>query len=285
MKERDELLKAQQDRLSHINDLFVKGKDLPIGSTSTHGGVKVKKVGPGKWEPVKGEGKAKQSVVAGKTKTTIAPKDWERMLTIVMKGSDGDKVAKLITKKDKAIARFVAGLKLANRPLEGSFREELRKYGGSYEALGNKAIQLGATPEEIQATYDATTVPQKYVDKMASLGGKKLQDRFVGDVSRAVLNLGMDIEYQPHSGNAITFAGKEAMQRNGRKWTIGYKSEIDLGDNSKVNFTFDAITDEGGGPTFYRIDHSSDPMFSKLQGITLGKQKFISDLKEIIKKQ
>lgn len=40
------------------------------------------------------------------------------------------------------------------------------------------------------------------------------------------------------------------MARNGRKWTIGYKAEINLG-NKTVQLDFDAITDEGGGPTSY----------------------------------
>jgi len=74
MKERDEILKAQQDRISHINDAFIKGKDMPIGSTSIHGGVKVKKTAAGKWEPVKEPKKTKESEgkegsVIGKTKS------------------------------------------------------------------------------------------------------------------------------------------------------------------------------------------------------------------------
>lgn len=63
MKSRDEILKAQEDRMNNINDSFnnpelKKAKEMPIGSVAMHGGKKMKKVGPKKWEPVKGEGKS-----------------------------------------------------------------------------------------------------------------------------------------------------------------------------------------------------------------------------------
>ena len=63
MKTRDEILKARQDRINNINDSFnnpelKKAREMPIGSVAMHGGKKMKKVGPKKWEPVKGEGKS-----------------------------------------------------------------------------------------------------------------------------------------------------------------------------------------------------------------------------------
>lgn len=147
--------------------------------------------------------------------------------------------------------------------------------------MGDKALQLGATPEEIQTLYDATEVPASYVEKMTKLGGKKLNNRFVGALSKAIIDAGLDITYLPHNGNAITMEGKDAMSRNGRKWTIGYKTEIDLG-GSKVKLTFDAITDEGDGPTSYFVDRSSDAMFNRMSGDKLGKNEFISGIKSII---
>jgi hypothetical protein len=199
-----------------------------------------------------------------------------------MKGDDGETASKLIKDKTKAISRFVCGLKLSNSQLKIS--SDNRYYVGSFSALGDKALGLGATPEEIQAVYDATEVPASYIEKMAKLGGKKLRDRFVGAMSKAVLDSGLDIIYLPHNGNAITHEGKDAMSRNGRKWTIGYKAEIDLGDK-KVNFTFDAITDEGDGPTYFVVDRSSDPMFhSLLRGGKIGKNEFISGIKDILNK-
>ena len=148
--------------------------------------------------------------------------------------------------------------------------------------LGEVALKLGATPQEIQDLYDKTEVPSQMVDKMSKLDGKKLNSRFVGAISKAVLDMGMDIVYLPHNGNAITMEGKEAMDRNGRKWTIGYKTEIVSGTN-RMQFVFDAITDEGDGPTYYMLG-PSDSAFDSLYGRKpMGKNEFINKLKDILK--
>ena len=210
----------------------------------------------------------------------ISPKDWDRMLDLVLKGDEGETAAKLIGDKNKAISRFVCGLKLANCPPD--YNEGWKEYRGSFSALGDKALTLGATPKEIQNIYDSTEVPQNIIEKQTQRAGKKLRNRFVGSISKAVLDAGLDITYLPHNGYAITMEGKDAMSRNGRKWTIGYKAEIDLGDK-KVPLIFDAITDEGDGPTYYVIDHSSDPMFRAGWG-RIGKNEFIAGIRSALEK-
>jgi len=216
----------------------------------------------------------------------ITNKDLDRMLDLVMQGGDGATVAKLIKDKDKAIARFVAGLKLDNSPLVHDPDSVYSPYGrSSFSELGNKAIDLGATPQEIQDLYDRTTVPEAYFDKMARLGGKKLNNRFVGQISKAVIDAGYDIIYQPHNGRALTMDGRYAMERNGRKWTIGYQTLVDLGDR-QVPFEFDVITDEGDGPSLYVLDgNASDPMFRPLGGQAKGRNEFIAKLKTILNSQ
>lgn len=210
---------------------------------------------------------------------SVDSKDWDRMIDLVAKGdTDGEKIAKLIKDKNKAMARFIAGLKLNNSPLEYK-DSKYSPYGYSaFAKLGELAIELGATPEEIQALFDITEVPAKYTEKLTKLGGKKLDNRFVGVISKAILDAGFDITYLPHNGNAITYDGKDAMGRNGRKWTIGYKSELSKGTNKYV-FVFDAITDEGDGPTYYIADQSSDQIFTDLKYKVLGKNEFIAKLK------
>ena len=189
----------------------------------------------------------------------VAPKDWDRMLDLVLKGDDGDTAAKLIKDKNKAIARFVAGLKLKNQPL--SYDERWKEFRGYFSPLGDKALSLGATIEEIQNVYDETTVPQNVLEKQSQRSNKKLKDRFVGSISKAILDAGGDITFLPYNGYAMTPTGKDAMSHNGRKWTIGYKSMVDLGDGKKLPFNFDAITDEGGGGSTYVVDYSSDIKF------------------------
>jgi len=212
----------------------------------------------------------------------ISSKDWDRMVDLVLKDDDGSSVAKLITDKNKAIARYVAGLKLNGTPVQYSGTY----YWGPFSDLANKAKSLGATLEEIQEAYDKATVPEAYIEKIQRLNGKKLNNRFVGAISKSILDMGFDINYQRHKGNALTMDGREAMERNGRKWTIGYKSIISK-DGEDMTLNFDAITDEGDGPTYYIVAPGSDQIFGPIasQYKPLGKTAFISQLKEILGKK
>ena len=212
----------------------------------------------------------------------IVPKDWKRMLDLVVANETGDSVAKLIKDKDKAVARFVAGLKLSNSPLE--YKDSWSEYSGEFSSFGNKALSLGATVEEIKNIYDNTEAPSEYIDRIKQLSGKKLKDRFVSSISKAVLDSGFDINYLRHNGYAITYIGKEAMERNGRKWTIGYKTEITL-DDKKFNLIFDAVTDEGDGQTYYVVDTSSDNIFDRLFYKRTGIMEFVATIKDVLKKQ
>lgn len=205
----------------------------------------------------------------------VDKKDWDRMLALVLKGDDGSKVAKTIKNKDKALARYVAGLKLSNDTLKGY----------SFRSLKDKALALGTTEFEIAELFDQTKIPEIYIKKLSELKSKKYDNRFVGDISKAIIDAGFNIEYLKHNGYALTNTGKEAMYSNGRKWTIGYKTEIDLGDK-KVSFNFDAITDEGGGATYYVVDtNTSDDSFKRMPGFgyqEVGKRAFLKALKDIL---
>jgi hypothetical protein len=214
----------------------------------------------------------------------IADKDWSRMMDLVLSGKDGARTAKVIKDKDKAVCRFVAGLKLDNDALTPS--KIGRYFYGSFKEFGNRALELGATMDEIKDTYCENIVPKAYIDMMAKMGNKKLRDRFVGDLSRKVLAAGFDIAYLPHTGNAITQIGKDAMERNGRKWTIGYKCEITKNLSRKVKLVFDAITDEGDGPTSYVfVPEESDTVFNCYSPWrSLGKTAFIANVMETLKK-
>ena len=212
------------------------------------------------------------------TEGAISDKDWDRMLDLVLSGKDGSSVASSIKDKNKAIARFITGIKLSGENIK--FSEVLKRYSGSFSEFGDKALQLGATKEEIQKSFDETPIPDKYSSKLNNLGSKdkKLKDRFVGPLSKLILDLGLDIKFLSTNGNAITREGRDAMQRNGRKWTIGYKAQITLGDKN-VMLVFDAITDEGDGPTFFVIDKSTSDIL-KNEWSTMGQRQFLSKVKE-----
>jgi len=219
--------------------------------------------------------------VLNEKKSGIDNKDWDRMLNLVMSGKDGAATASAIKDKNKAIARFISGIKLqGDKTL--NYNTQLKKYSGSFSEFGNTAIKLGATPEEIQSIFDETTVPSAYSTKITKLAGKKLNNRFVGFLSKAIIDAGYDIDYLPTDGYAITRDGKDAMSRNGIKWTIGYKTEINL-DGKKVNLNFDAITDEGNGPTSYIIDTSGSNQIFNNFGQIMGKGRFITKVMNAIK--
>lgn len=214
----------------------------------------------------------------------VTTKDWDRMMDLVLKGDlGGDKVIKLIKGRNKAMVRFIAGLKLTNAPLK--YTDSTRYQYGSvpFAKIGELALSFGATPDAIQNLYDSTEVPKSIIEKMNKRSGKKLDNRFVGVISKTVLDEGGDIEYLPHRGNAITRMGKDAMSRSGRKWTIGYKAVITINKN-KYDFVFDAITDEGDGPTLYSLDgDNSSLIFNEIDSYkTYGRNDFISKLKEIL---
>ena len=177
---------------------------------------------------------------AGQRTGEIQSKDWDRMLDLVLAGKDGSGAARSIKDKNKAIARYVAGIKLSS------------SYWGEFDSFYDKAIELGATKTEIDLVIANTVIPDNVAEKYKSLKNKKLNNRFVGVISKEVLKMGFDIDFLPYGGNAFTNEGRDAMRRNGRKWTIGYKTEISINDK-KIDFVFDAITDEGSGPTSYVV--------------------------------
>jgi len=211
--------------------------------------------------------------VKPKVKSIVEDKDWDRMADLFLNEKSPVKVANAITDKRKAIARFVAGSKIANDTLE--YRDSWKQYSNTFSAFGNRALELGATKEEIEEAFNNAEIPDKIEEKVKKLADKKLNNRFIGSLSKKVLDAGYDINFEKTNGYAITRAGKDAMSRNGRKWTIGYKSEIDLGNGKKVKLVIDAITDEGDGPTSYIVDTSgSDSIFNHLgswEGIGITK--------------
>lgn len=172
----------------------------------------------------------------------ITKKDWDRMTELVLTDREATGVARSIKCKKKAMSRYVAGIKLTG--------EEPHPHCYTFDIFRERALELGATLKEIRELYDRVETPTEYLDCISRYSGNKINNRFVGFISKLVLDSGCDIRFLPHGGNAITEEGRWAMQRNGLKWTIGYKTQIVKGD-SVVDFIFDAITCEGGGATQY----------------------------------
>jgi hypothetical protein len=186
----------------------------------------------------------------------VTDKDWKRMFDLSVMGKDGASVASKIKDANKAMIRFVAGLKLERQ--EPEYNRIWNEYQNQFNDFGDRAIELGKSVQEIEEFYNSVELPEKWIQKLHDYSGKKLNDRFVQRISKAVLDAGFNIQYMPHNGYAMTHEGKYAMQESGIKWTIGYKTEITVGE-TKYIFEFDAITDEGDGPTKFVLC----PMTSK----------------------
>ena len=215
------------------------------------------------------------------TEGITSDKDWERMLSLVVTGKDGAGVASTITDKNKAIARFVAGSKLNSDNIKYE-ASSWKPFGYvMFADFGKRALDLGATPEEIQAAFDNTEIPAKYAEKLNTLSSKdkKLTSTGAGKISKFILDSGFDVKFLPTNGNALTHTGMDAMSRNGRKWTIGYKAEVDLG-NKKVMLVWDAITDEGDGVCMYVVSNTSQLISSTAYKGVIGLREFLTDLKK-----
>lgn len=85
---------------------------------------------------------------------TIPDKDWMRMSDLVLSGKDGEGIARTIKDKKKAIGRFIAGLKLSGDTIDVSSYGSRQQYNYNFREFGNRALELGATTEEIQSIFD-----------------------------------------------------------------------------------------------------------------------------------
>lgn len=105
----------------------------------------------------------------------ITDKDWMRMQTIIHQEGispyAGRSTADKINNKDKALARFTAGIKLAGYPIE-TFLDKISRcsYGFPFYYFWMKARELGAVPEEVEDLYTGYEIPEKYAE-----GNEKLK--------------------------------------------------------------------------------------------------------------
>lgn len=172
---------------------------------------------------------------------SINDKDWTRMMDLFVQDKDGAGTARTIKDKNKAINRYVAGLKLAKEEL--SFSSSGRPSTRNFKEFGETAHRLGATQEEIQKVYDENEIPEKIVTKTQELLGKNLSNWVTGPFNKKLLTAGIDFAQIGKGGNAKTEEGKDVMGRNGLMWTIGYTYKLKVGDK-EYDLEFDVITSE-----------------------------------------
>lgn len=183
---------------------------------------------------------------------TIEIKDWERMQDLIDRNSDGEGVAAKIKNKAKAVARYVAGVKLIGRTaIEGEYLPY-----SDFRAFGLKALQLGATLEDIQATFEAASVPEGFADNHIT---KDSYEGYTGSLRRFIDQMctkyGLESSLQSISGTgAWSYTTLESYNRNGRVWPLSYKLTF-RNDSESVQYNVVVVTNEGGGNYGYDLDY------------------------------
>ena len=100
----------------------------------------------------------------------LETKDWARMRDLIVNNKNGAKVAKSIKDKRKAIARFVAGniLCCANITTIRNFYHKHSNFtnafsvGVFFEHFGNRALELGASIDDIATAYKKASIPSTF---------------------------------------------------------------------------------------------------------------------------
>jgi nitrogen regulatory protein PII-like uncharacterized protein len=177
----------------------------------------------------------------------LTNKDWERMQDLIDQGKDGADVAKKITSKDKAIARFVAGLKLEGKEPQYSSASSVGSV--PFKAFGNRALELGATTEEINAVYESAVIPE---DWRASHKTKKSYTGYTASFDKMMDQLADKYGFEwskketREAQGAWSPTTREQYSRNGRVWPLNYEVTMTKDGNTEKIVCI-LVTNEGGG--------------------------------------
>lgn len=168
----------------------------------------------------------------------VTAKDWDRMRALVRKGSDGASVAKSIKDKVKAIDRYVAGLKLTDTELSSKL-----PFKGTFQAFGNRAIELGADYAEIKKAYDNANVkdadPSEWVPKVGKNPENRHETGYILSIGMLSLKTGKSRYFNVHEEWEDKSTTYEIWKLDTGKYrvvvTSGSKPTVDVGSTSDFN--------------------------------------------------
>lgn len=191
----------------------------------------------------------------------VVHKDWERMQDLLDRDQNGEGVASKIKSKDKAVARYIAGMKLLKETAVEPYRENQYYLPYScFKAFGQKALDLGATYEDLLETEAATEIPD---DFFANHVTKDDYRGYTGSLRRLLDQLralGVTIEMKSlnQGYNFWSWVTSEAYARNGRVWPLNYEINVEYRGET-LHHTIIVVTNEGGGNYGYDFDRSRMP--------------------------
>lgn len=186
----------------------------------------------------------------------IVRKDWDRMQDLIDRDQNGEGVASKIKDKGKAVARYVAGMKLLKSNAVESYRNgEYYLPYSDFRAFGRKALDLGATYEDLIETSEATEIPE---DFFATHVTKDSYTGYTGSLRRLLDQLralGASIELKPlnRGYEHWSYETQVGYTRNGRVWPLNYELNIEYRGETK-HHTIIVVTNEGGGNYGYDFD-------------------------------
>lgn len=104
----------------------------------------------------------------------ITDKDWSDAYSIALYKYVKELEPENIYNKKEAIARFIAILKIVNHKLE--IKDS--KFIGEYSSFGNRALELGASIDEIEEVYSSVPTPEDWIKKFEK-EQKEIKTRYI----------------------------------------------------------------------------------------------------------
>lgn len=179
-------------------------------------------------------------------KLELDPKHVKRMKEYLNKNSDPDVLAGDIKDPAKLVGRWLAAIVIDWPEAVEAFGREIK----SRKLLSDTEIMdyMDKMENEEVDTSDV---------KRLTDNEKKLANSWITKSAFKFFNSLKDVkvEWVEAFKNAKTQAGKDAMSKNGRAWSEGFKVKFIKGDKEK-EVIFDVITNEGGWLYGYGVDYN-----------------------------
>lgn len=172
---------------------------------------------------------------ADTSKYSVTQHDIDKMTGYFNKRSNPERLVKSIKDSNKLVARWIAAM-ILNWP------EAVSEFN---DAILNRGILTKAELLAYSEKYKDQRI-ESGLNRLSDLDKKLLNSWITSSLYKWLETLPFEIEWLESFKGAKTVAGQDEMSRNGRAWTEGFIIRVTKGESSK-DFTFDIVTNEGGG--------------------------------------
>ena len=199
----------------------------------------------------------------------VTDKDWSRMQDLWNRGQDGEGVAKKITSVEKAVARYVAGLKIegTKEATKEGYNNSKTLPWSSFKAFGRRALELGATFEDLEDSFAAAQKPAGEDIKQ-----KKVYSGYTGNLERLLDSLAKQTGWSwtwktIENINKCSLKTQQMYIHNGRVWPISKEITFSKTGKEDVKVIATVVTSEGGGNYGYDFDYLYTPSFREFKDL------------------